>query len=215
MGKGTFDLVANFYPWLEQMVFGSALSRSRNFFAQRIAEGNRILLIGEGNGRFLVEIAKQTSSASFTVVDSSARMLADSARRLATIDGCPRVEFIQADILEWRAPPGNYDRVVTHFFLDLFTPQSICRIIEKISRVASEGTLWINVDFRSENGSFGEKAMLWAQYRFFRMSAGIEASRLYSPLPCIEEAGWQVLESRSLQSGWISAHLMGRRPTQP
>src|SRR6478672_3670155 len=82
MGKGTFDLVANFYPWLEQMVFGSALGRSRNFFAQRIAEGKKILLIGEGNGRFLVEIAKQTSSASFTVVDSSARMLADSARRL-------------------------------------------------------------------------------------------------------------------------------------
>ena len=76
MGKATFDSIASFYPLLEQIVFGSTLSRSRRFFARRVTEGNDILLIGEGNGRFLSEMVKQTSSASFTVVDSSARMLA-------------------------------------------------------------------------------------------------------------------------------------------
>ena len=76
MGKATFDSIASFYPLLEQIVFGSTLSRSRRFFARRVTEGNNILLIGEGNGRFLFETVKQTSSASVTVVDSSARMLA-------------------------------------------------------------------------------------------------------------------------------------------
>jgi hypothetical protein len=51
---------------------------------------------------------------------------------------------------------------------------------------------------------------MWAQYRFFRISAGIEASRLFDPHPFIRIAGWEILEKRSLDSGWISAYLMSR-----
>ena len=32
MGKATFDLIASFYPLLEQIVFGSALSQARRTF---------------------------------------------------------------------------------------------------------------------------------------------------------------------------------------
>ncbi len=211
MGKATFDLVAGFYPLLEQIVFGSTLSRARRFFIPRVREGNKILLIGEGNGRFLFEMVKQTSSASVTVVDSSARMLASAARRIATIDCCSRIELIQADILEWRASAAHYDRIVTHFFLDLFPPHRIRRIVEKISRLATEDTLWINVDFTSKNQRLRQKLLMWAQYRFFRISAGIEASRLFDPRPSIRQAGWEIWAKRLLDSGWISAHLMSKR----
>ena len=214
MGKATFDSIASFYPLLEQIVFGSTLSRARRFFARRVAEGDNILLIAEGNGRFLFEMVKQSSSASFTVVDSSARMLAAAARRIETVDHGARIELIHADILECRLPAAHYDRVVTHFFLDLFTPYSISRIAEKISRLATEDTLWINVDFSSENQTLRQKLLMWAQYRFFRITAGIEAPRLFDSLLYIRQAGWQILEGRSLESGWISAHLMckPRRP---
>jgi ubiquinone/menaquinone biosynthesis C-methylase UbiE len=79
MGKTNFDLIARFYPLLEQIVFGSTLNLARRFFIPRVTEGNKILLIGEGNRRFLFEMLKQTSSDSVTVVDSSARMLAASS----------------------------------------------------------------------------------------------------------------------------------------
>jgi ubiquinone/menaquinone biosynthesis C-methylase UbiE len=212
MGRPMFNLVASFYPLLEQTVFGSTLSRARSFFISRVTEGNSILLIGEGNGRFLFEMMKQTSSGSITVVDSSARMLAAAARRLASVDRCSRVEFIHADILEWRSPVAHYDRLVTHFFLDLFAPCSLRRVVEKISSLATEDTLWINVDFTSENQSLRQKLLMWAQYRFFRLSAGIQASRLFDPDPYIREAGWEILERRSLDSGWISARLMSKEP---
>jgi ubiquinone/menaquinone biosynthesis C-methylase UbiE len=81
MGQSNFDLVASFYPLLEQLVFGSTLNQAREFFAREIGAGKEILLIGEGNGRFLCEMMKQTASASsFTVIDSSVRMMA-AARR--------------------------------------------------------------------------------------------------------------------------------------
>jgi len=211
MGKSNFDLVASFYPLLEQIVFGSTLSRARRFFIPRVREGNKILLIGEGNGRFLFEMVKQTSSASVTVVDSSARMLASAARRIATVDCCSGIELIHADILEWRAPAAHYDWIVTHFFLDLFPPCRIRRVVEKISRLATEDSLWINVDFTSKNQSLRQKLLIWAQYRFFQISAGIEASRLFDARPSIRQAGWEIWAERSLDSGWISAHLMSKR----
>jgi tRNA (cmo5U34)-methyltransferase len=211
-GERTFDSVASFYPMLEQIVFGSILRQSRQLFAERLLPGKNILLIGEGNGRFLLEMAKETSAASFTVVDSSARMLAAAARRMATIDR-PGIKFVQADILDWESPEAQYDLVVTHFFLDLFAPSQIRRIVEKISQLATEDALWINTDFTSEYRGLRQRFLMWAQYRFFRIAAGIEASRLYDPLPYLREAGWHVLERRSLESGWISADLMctGRR----
>ena len=138
-------------------------------------------------------------------------MLAAAARRLATVDHCSRIEFIHADILEWRSPVAHYDRVVTHFFLDLFTPSCLRRVVEKISRLATEDTLWINVDFTSENQCLRQELLMWAQYRFFQVSAGIQASRLFDPDPYIREAGWEILERRSLDSGWISARLMSRK----
>jgi ubiquinone/menaquinone biosynthesis C-methylase UbiE len=214
MGNTTFDLIADLYPLLEQIVFASALTRSRSFFARQVAGGKNILLIGEGNGRFLFEMVEQTSSASFTVVDSSARMLAAATRKIAALEQGARIELIHADILEWRSPTAHYDRVVTHFFLDLFRPYRLRRIVEKISRLATEDTLWINVDFSSGNQTLRQKIVMWAQYRFFLVSAGIEASRLFDSLPYIQQAGWQILERRSLKSGWISAHLMGRKRTR-
>jgi ubiquinone/menaquinone biosynthesis C-methylase UbiE len=214
-GQNDFDLIARFYPLLEQIVFGSTLNLARRFFIPRVTEGNKILLIGEGNGRFLFEMVKQTSSASVTVVDSSARMLASAARRIATVDCCSRIELIHADILEWRAPAAHFDRIVTHFFLDLFPPYRIRRVVEKISHLATEDSLWINVDFTSKNQGLGQKLLMWAQYRFFRISAGIEASRLFDSRPYIRQAGWEISAERSLDSGWISAHLMCKSMAQP
>jgi ubiquinone/menaquinone biosynthesis C-methylase UbiE len=124
-GQANFDFVAPLYPLLEQVVFGSTLSRARRFFISQVTQGNNVLLVGEGNGRFLFETVMQTTTAAFTVVDSSARMLSAAGRRVARIEHCPKIEFFRADILDWRPPLARYDRIVTHFFLDLYRPYSM------------------------------------------------------------------------------------------
>jgi ubiquinone/menaquinone biosynthesis C-methylase UbiE len=210
-GQANFDFVAPFYPLLEQVVFGSTLSRSRRFFIAQVTQGNNVLLVGEGNGRFLFETVMQTSTAAFTVVDSSTRMLSAAARRVARIERCPKIEFFHADILGWQPPLARYDRIVTHFVLDLYRPYSMRRIIEKISGLATEDALWINVDFSNANQRFYQSLLMWAQYRFFRICAGIEASRLFDSTDYFREAGWQIIENRTLKQGWIAAHLMSRQ----
>jgi ubiquinone/menaquinone biosynthesis C-methylase UbiE len=210
MSKTTFDLVAGLYPLLEQIVFGSKLSRARSAFISRVAEGSKILLIGEGNGRFLCELVRQSSSASITVVDSSARMLAAASRRIASVDYCSRIELVHADILEWQPSAGCYDRIVTHFFLDLFPPESLRRLVEKVSQLAMGDCLWINVDFTFENQRLPRKFLMWAQYRFFRIFAGIEAAHLFDARPLLRNASWKTLETKLLDSGLISASVLSR-----
>jgi ubiquinone/menaquinone biosynthesis C-methylase UbiE len=210
-GQANFDFVAAFYPLLEQLVFGSTLSRARSFFIAQAAQGKNVLLIGEGNGRFLLETVMQTSTPAFTVVDSSARMLSAAARRAARIECCPKIEFFHADILDWQPALAHYDRIVTHFVLDLYRPYSMRRIIEKISRLATEDALWINVDFSNANQRLCQSLLMWAQYRFFRICAGIEAPRLFDSGDYFREAGWQIIESRTIKRGWIVAHLMSKQ----
>ena len=48
-----FDLVAPFYPGLERLVFGTHLNNARQTFLLEILKANQVLLVGEGNGRFL------------------------------------------------------------------------------------------------------------------------------------------------------------------
>jgi ubiquinone/menaquinone biosynthesis C-methylase UbiE len=213
MRNANFDYVAVFYPLLEQLVFGSTLSRSRSFFVGRVTEGKNVLLIGEGNGRFLSEIAKQTSTSAITVVDSSTQMLSAASKRIAAIERSTRIKFFHADILEWRSPLAHYDRIVTHFVLDLYRPNRIRRIIEKISRLATGDTLWIDVDFTNASQRLRQSFLMWAQYRFFRICAGIEAPRLFDQLNYIQQTGWQIIENRSLEQGWIAARLMSREHT--
>src|SRR5271157_2310891 len=70
-----------------------------------------------------------------------------------------------------------------------------------ISRLATEDALWINVDFTSKNQRLRQKLLMWAQYRFFRISAGIEASRLFDSRPYIRQ-------ERFRQTGFFLLTLM-------
>src|SRR3979411_949665 len=98
------------------MVYGSVLDQARRSFVERIDRGQKILLVGEGNGRFLVEMMAQKQAGFITVVDASAMMLATLKHRIRNLDGRERVQLIHADFLEWSAPIGRFDGIITHFF---------------------------------------------------------------------------------------------------
>jgi cyclopropane fatty-acyl-phospholipid synthase-like methyltransferase len=206
-----FDYVAQLYPFLEQIVFGSTLNKARRSFNDQLDNGQEILLIGEGNGRFLAEILAREEAASITVVDSSAKMLAALERRIRRRPGRNRVRLVKADLLKWSAPTVRFDRLITHFFLDLFEPPNISFICQKFATLAAKEALWLDVDFALPANDLRYDALMWTQYRFFRLLAGIEASRLHDPLLSIEAAGWRIEEEKRLASGRICARRMAKK----
>lgn len=71
----SFDAIAPYYRWLERVTAGPLLQRCRTEFLHELKDARNILLLGEGRGRFLMELLRQNPEAHITCVDASARML--------------------------------------------------------------------------------------------------------------------------------------------
>src|SRR6202008_2184922 len=80
--RSGFDLLAPHYRWMEWMLAGPKLQRCRTAFLHAIPSPQSVLLLGEGNGRLLVELLRRYPGAQVTCVDASARMLGCARARL-------------------------------------------------------------------------------------------------------------------------------------
>ena len=56
------DRIARSYRWLEYAAFGVALERARFDFLRCAAEARRVLILGEGDGRFLARRVPRSDS---------------------------------------------------------------------------------------------------------------------------------------------------------
>lgn len=187
-----FDRLAPFYQAMERLAAGRKLQRCRVAFLEEIPVPRRVLVAGEGRGAFLAVCAQRFPEASFTVVDSS-RVMLDLARQKLANDALKRVDFVHADLLDWSAPAGAYDLIVTHFFLDCFAPQTLAAIVRKLAAAAAPEACWLVADFQHANGRFSRirsRSILWMLYRFFRQFCKLEADSLTVPDPYLCNAGF-------------------------
>src|SRR5260370_4963884 len=70
-----FDLVAPLYPVLERWIFGRRLDGARMAFYDAVLQSDRILLVGEGNGRFLRSLLARKIGGCFIVVVIDRQMM--------------------------------------------------------------------------------------------------------------------------------------------
>ncbi|MGA7126250.1 MAG: class I SAM-dependent methyltransferase [Chthoniobacterales bacterium] len=205
-----FDPVAPFYPALEQCVFGSHLSRARQAFFEVVVEADRILLVGEGNGRFLRSLVSHKKKGCVEVVEKSPVMIRLAKGRVQTL-GEMRCElkFIETDFREYHSSE-QFDCVVTHFFLDLFNPPAQLSVIERIAELTTARATWINVDFvpaRTLRGSL----LMRLQYAFFRIVSQIEAGRCFDESTVAVQSGWTISESLGFLGGLVVAKRYMKR----
>jgi ubiquinone/menaquinone biosynthesis C-methylase UbiE len=206
--RRNYDLVAPFYPALERAAFGIGLTEARHLSLLPVVSAERTLLIGEGNGRFLSTCVQEKVGGSITVVDSSERMLSLAGSRIRGCELRTELQLLHADFCEWSPDEPRFDVIVTHFFLDLFRPETQRRLIEKISALSTPDTVWMNVDFRPVIGSRLHRMVDWLQYRFDRLFSGIEADRHYDPAHIIKDFGWDVQDERSFCQGTVHSQTL-------
>ena len=80
-----FDLVAPFYPRLERLVFGTHLDEARQTFLSAILKAKQLLLVGEGNGRFLKFLNTREFAGRIRVVEKSSMMIRLARKHLGQI----------------------------------------------------------------------------------------------------------------------------------
>lgn len=181
----SYERLARFYKLIESITIGPPLLNARLAHLDLLAEGptpKHALLIGEGNGSFLLPFAQRFQDTQITVIDQSAAMLeiAQSRALEAGID-MTRIFFRQADMQSATLPTNYYDLIVTLFFFDNFDESTVCKMITALEGAATVPAQWLLADFQiPEHGWRRLRARFWLAilYGFFRAFAVIPARHL-------------------------------------
>jgi ubiquinone/menaquinone biosynthesis C-methylase UbiE len=205
-----FDRIAAHYRWLETIVFGNQLQQARIAFLREIEAPRRVLIVGEGNGRFLAELLRIHPQAQVDCIEASACMIA-LARDEA---GAAQVAFIQADVRTLALVKNSYDLIVTHFLLDCFSEETLASLIRRLAGAATAEARWLVADFcypRRGWRWFRARLLIATMYFFFRAVTGIDARRLVEYRPLLRAEGFECAEEMILPNEMIRSELWRRR----
>ena len=205
----SFDRIAPHYRWLETLVFGRQLQAARMAFVKEMREPDRVLVAGEGDGRFLAEFVRAHPRSGVDCIDASGRMIELARQRVGTAS----VNFVQRDVREVELPVATYDLVVTHFFLDCLNEQSLFLVIAKLARSAKRDARWLIADFcePERNGRhMGPRFLIALMYFFFRVVSGIEARRLIDYRPLLRAEGFSLVRTILSPNKMVRSEVWGR-----
>lgn len=206
-----FDRLAPVYRGMERMMAGGLLQRCRTAFLAEAAGRRRALLLGEGPGRFLVELLRTQPDLEITCVERSPAMI-----RAATVQArrgrlnLSRVRFESADALAWVPPAGGFDLIASHFFLDCFPPAELAQLVRQIGSWATANARWLLADFQIPARGWRRlraTAVHRLMYAFFRAATGLPADRLTPPDPFLQAAGFRLKERRHFNFGLLHSDL--------
>jgi ubiquinone/menaquinone biosynthesis C-methylase UbiE len=212
------DSIAGWYRRIEHIGFGSALERRRNAFLGEVCDARRILVLGEGDGRFLVRLLEQTlqeqTGVEVDYLDLSRRMLELARARLeAAGHGGGSVTFRQGDALIVPLPRAEYDLIVTHFFLDCFNEADAATLVQNIAEAARPHARWLISEFHQPEGGWRATwAWLWLRilYAFFRVTTGLQTSRLIDHHPLLLRSGFRLSRAETAHFGLLVSELWTR-----
>ena len=209
-----FDRLAAHYHWMEKIFAGGLMQRCRTTHLSHTKNCRHALLVGEGTGKFLVELLRFNPQIQITCVEQCEGMIQQTRQRLAReqLDGS-RVSFQQMDVMFWTPPLGKFDLVVTNFFLDCFRSEQLHKLIPLLAGSATAGAIWLLADFRvPERGWRRWRAILLLSmlYAFFKLATALSANWLTPPDNLLTANGFKLVDRRLVNFGFAHADLWAR-----
>jgi SAM-dependent methyltransferase len=213
----SFDPLAPWYQRLERIAFGDDLQRCRVACLGEVATPQRALIVGEGDGRFLLELLRLHPGIEVDCLDESRRMLQLARKRIERElpERARCVRFLHQDIMSWAAPERHYNLLVTHFVLDCFPEAALTSIIKKLADAATGDANWLLADFcLPPRGMARLRARAWlaAMYLFFRVTARIPASELIDSTPFLQGEGFALARQHLFRNGMLKSESWRRNP---
>jgi len=185
-----YDSLAPFYRLIETLVFGGKLQRARVALLDHLPLAERILVLGDGDGRLLHALADRQRNASFVSIDQSERMLARQQRRLQSEVQSERLRTIMGDVRQLDRLIGDeagFDLIVAAFFTDCFPPEELEDLWGGwLGRLRPGGTVY-HVDFVMPRRGFRRiraKLLSAIMHRFFAWQTGL-TNRDLTPRPTV------------------------------
>jgi SAM-dependent methyltransferase len=211
-----FDPIAPHYDRLERWFSRGLMHRARTAHLPFITRCRHALLLGEGPGRFLPLVLQQFPQIRATCIDSSARMLALARSHISNED-MRRVEFVEADIRDWK-PAVQFDLIVANFFLDCFDSDTLDQIIPALASAATIDANWLIADFQLPEHGFARwraAIVIGFLYRFFRLATGLSTQSLVPPDSSLEHSGFHLRSRVQFDYGLLRSDWWIQQPTPP
>jgi SAM-dependent methyltransferase len=218
-GQPRFDALAPHYWWLERVTFGQLLHACRTALLGQIGSCTHALVIGDGDGRFLVDLLLANPTIRVDNLDVSPGMIAEARRRVAKVPGgLERTRFLVADARLHSLPGSRYDLIVTHFFLDCFPAAELGPLVAKLAAATLPGAYWLVGDFswpRSNWARLAAGPALWLMYLFFGLVTRIPTRRLVDPAPEFVANGFKLNWEETRLAGFLVAGMWRRAQQRP
>ena len=206
-----FNLLARPYHLLEKAVFANRLQHARCSHMQIFLEAKQILLLGEGDGRFLEALLEEGCRAEIIYYDFSMEMRDVARKRVEGKGG--NVRFHKGDIHQLSLPDNfRPDVVGAHFFLDCFREEELVGIIRRIGAVIDLGGKMVVTDFQLPADSWiarlRGRLLIRLMLLFFQVFAGISARRLPDFYKLLTSQGWRCRKKALCNQGLIGSWVM-------
>lgn len=199
--NANFDSVARFYDRLAKLVFGNTLIDAQLHFLNRIPSNGEVLILGGGSGELLEHLLRVQPNCKVCYIDASEKMITLARNRVGSHEG---ITFIHGT--EKSTPQAlQVDVVITNFYLDLFTIESLRQVIRTIKAHMKPGGIWLVTDFVKTNRVL-DNALLRAMYWFFKITTRIEASDL-TDWRAVLRNHFAEPESKSFRKGFVRSSL--------
>jgi SAM-dependent methyltransferase len=185
-----------------------------------VTNARRALVIGDGDGRFLTNLACNNHALAVDALDISRKMI-DVANKRLNASRCPnpqRIHLQHCDIRTEAPPNDGYDLISTHFFFDVFPTAELGTIIDRIAGWTTPGALWIISEFDVPASGWKRlNARMWLRimYAFFRITTNLRNQRLPSWRRLLREAGFAPRTQISYKGGFIVSELWQRTGNGP
>ncbi len=189
------DRIARWYRWLEYASFGSSLRKRREAFLFELGNPQKVLVLGDGDGRFLQVFRALYPQAQIEAVDNSPRMIELAQARVG-----PSVNFHLSDARDFDF--DTYDLAVAHFFFDCFEDQELAALLARINTKQ-----WLVSEFQNTKWSW---PILKGLYLFFRWTTSLETRSLPNHQAVLKKLGYRLESRQQAQAGLLVSELWSR-----
>lgn len=196
-----FNWIAPFYDQLAWFVFGNAIYKAQTSHLSCVQKHSRVLVLGGGTGKWLRELVRLNESCTIFYVEASSKMLDKAKENLNDSD---RIKFIHGT--EDNLRNEQFDIIITHFFLDMYTNLQLTQLTKKIkSLMNGKDARWLVADF--ENSKFWHVPFLTIMYYFFNVTNSISTRHLPNWNVIIEDNSFQCINATSYYGKFIRSRV--------
>ena len=185
MRENNFDRVAPFYDGLSRLIFGNTLEQAQLAYVHNLKPKSRLLVLGGGTGWILERLLEAQPDLQIDYVEASKKMI-DRSRGRSFMGNVNFIHGTQIDV-----PGVEYDAIITHFFLDVFSPEELVKAIKQLEGLLKQGGIWLCADF-SKTSRLYHQFLLWLMHRFFKIMSRLQASQLQDFQMLLTKEGLQL-----------------------